>query len=333
MPSRDDRERAWLSTLVEPVSADDFLGSYWQRRHLFCRGRPDRFAALLPWPILNGILARHWRETYRFRLAKEGRDLELASYAEFGGSTPRIRPKDVTESLRCGATLAFHAIDEIHEPLKRIAESFERLFGASTQINVYAGWRALHGLDVHCDDEEVFVLQVDGRKRWRLDGATRDAQPPVLDQVLEPGNLLYMPRGCYHVAIPLDEPTLHLTVGIRMPREGDEASNVTPRPSFSLPWSATAARLPPGRDFLLRVNGSLPLVIAGNTDATSIEVQCGNHSYRFPRAMLRIVEQLDQTAPVSMRDLVDGLAPDLDEEAVRLLVAMLVKSDLVALLT
>jgi hypothetical protein len=331
MPSRDHRERAWLSTLVEPVSADDFLASYWQQRHLFCRGTANRFGALLPWPVFNGILARHWRETYRFRLTKEGRDLDLASYADVEGTTPRIRPKDVTEALRCGATLAFHAIDEIHEPLTRIAESFERLFGASTQINVYAGWRALHGLAVHRDDEEVFVLQVDGRKRWRLHGFAQPDSATTFDRVLEPGNLIYMPRGCYHVAVPMDEPTLHLTIGIKMPGAGDQASNITPRPSFSLPWSATAARVPPGCDFLLRVNGSLPIEVASDIASSSIDVRCGNRSYRFPRSMKRIVENVNLTAPVSMRDLVNAVAPELDEDAVRLLVAMLVKADLVAI--
>jgi len=329
MPSRHDPERAWLATLVEPVPAGDFLERYWRRHHLFCPGRADRFAALLPWPVLNGILARHWRETYRFRLAKEGSDLDPSSYADLGGSTPRIRPRDMTEALRCGATLAFHAIDEIHEPLTRMAEAFERLFGASTQINVYAGWRALHGLDVHRDDEEVFVLQVDGRKRWRLHGFEQPSGDASFDQVLGPGNLLYIPQGCYHVAVPMDEPTLHLTVGIKMPREGDAGSNVAARPSFSLPWSATAGRLPPGRDFLLRVTRSEPMEVTSR-DSASMELRCGNQAYRFPRIMEQIIERIDQATPVSMRDLVDALAGDLDEEAIRLLVAMLVKADLVA---
>lgn len=37
---------------------------------------------------------------------------------------------------------------------------------------------------------------------------------PVWEGVLETGDLLYMPRGWWHKAMPDEEPTLHITVGI-----------------------------------------------------------------------------------------------------------------------
>ena len=37
---------------------------------------------------------------------------------------------------------------------------------------------------------------------------------PLWEGTLEDGDLLYIPRGWWHVALPLNEPTLHLTVGI-----------------------------------------------------------------------------------------------------------------------
>src|SRR5262249_16055426 len=161
----------------------------------------------------------------RFRLAQNGRDLDPSSYADFDGPVPaRIRSRDVTSLLRRGATLAFHAADEVHDPLRRMAESFEAAFHGGTQINVYAGWHSQPGLDVRFDEEEVVVLQFDGRKRWLLYGCSwsgrraedggASASDAVFDDVLNPGDLLYVPRGCYHVAVPLNEPVLHLTVGI-----------------------------------------------------------------------------------------------------------------------
>ena len=38
--------------------------------------------------------------------------------------------------------------------------------------------------------------------------------PDIHVLLLEAGDLLYIPRGWWHVAMPLDEPTLHLTVGV-----------------------------------------------------------------------------------------------------------------------
>ena len=75
-----------------------------------------------------------------------------------------------------------------------------------------------------------------GRKRWLLygdsiDGVDRSrlrssSEPPagaILDQVLQPGDLLYIPRGCYHLAVPMNEPVLHLTLGVKNPRTMDLA--------------------------------------------------------------------------------------------------------------
>ena len=234
MDFRSDSESSWLSALLAPVSVDEFLARYWVKQHLFCRGSADKFAGLLSWTALNEMLAHHWREPHRFRLARQGRDLDPATYSDVGGSNVRIRAKDVTDQLRRGATLSFDAIDELHGPLTRLSESFEAFFRSDTQINLYAAWRALHGLDLHRDDQQVFILQVDGRKRWLLYGAAVDGVdrteldstgvPPAgasLDQILQPGDLLYIPRGCYHVAVPMNEPALHLTVSVKNPRGMD----------------------------------------------------------------------------------------------------------------
>ena len=112
-------------------------------------------------------------------------------------------------------------------PITDIAESLERLFRVRIQVNAYAGWRTSHGFDLHWDDHDVFILQVAGRKQWKVYGMTRkyplavDVEPtvekpdaPLWEGMLEDGDLLYIPRGWWHVATPLDEPTLHLTVGV-----------------------------------------------------------------------------------------------------------------------
>jgi ribosomal protein L16 Arg81 hydroxylase len=43
----------------------------------------------------------------------------------------------------------------------------------------------------------------------------------VWDGILENGEMIYMPRGWWHVAYPLDEPSLHLTVTI-VPAHGSQ---------------------------------------------------------------------------------------------------------------
>lgn len=79
---------------------------------------------------------------------------------------------------------------------------------------------------MHFDTHDVFVLQVAGRKRLGrsragyqvADSGTeaprRGRRRPLLDIVLAPGDVLYVPRGFLHAATPLDEVSAHLTIGI-----------------------------------------------------------------------------------------------------------------------
>lgn len=84
------------------------------------------------------------------------------------------------------------------------------------------------GFAPHFDDVDVYVLQTEGRKRWRVyaplaghalpryssrDFVDAEIGSSLLDVVLEPGDLLYLPRGTIHQAESRpDGPSLHLTV-------------------------------------------------------------------------------------------------------------------------
>jgi len=73
-------------------------------------------------------------------------------------------------------------------------------------------------------------LQLFGKKSWKVYGPSRlhplskdveeNATPPqevLWEGMLEDGDLLYIPRGWWHVATPVNEPTLHLTIGFSNP--------------------------------------------------------------------------------------------------------------------
>jgi hypothetical protein len=223
-----------LEKLLEPDSAEEFMASIWGQTYRHIRGWKGKFAHLLPWDQLNLILRQHRLDFPRLRLVLDGQRLSISSYLRHitGGrgrpSLPRLQTTQLTEQLRRGATLVLDAVDELYEPLEDLAAALELFFREHVQINTYAGWHTSHGFDLHWDDHDVFILQVVGRKRWSIYGMTRrfpfvgmrepspkpDASNPLWEATLEDGDLLYIPRGWWHVAQPLDEPTLHLTIGI-----------------------------------------------------------------------------------------------------------------------
>lgn len=221
-----------LSRLLEPHTTEEFLASFWGQTYKHIRGRAGRFASLLPWERLNEILRQHRLDFPRLRLMRDGKALPVASYLRHTSGVrnkqliPRLQPVKFTGQLRAGATLVLDAVDELHEPLEELAAELELFFRERVQINSYAGWHTSRGFDLHWDDHDVFILQVTGRKRWAIYGETRPhplagetglpkpESKPLWEATLEDGDFLYIPRGWWHVAEPLDEPTLHLTVGI-----------------------------------------------------------------------------------------------------------------------
>jgi len=226
-----------FASIVEPLGVEAFGRDYQGKREWIHQGRPDRFEWLLSWQSLNALIRDQRPTSPRFRLMKAGRPLPEAVYHRMV-ETPRgpLRQLDTSRllaQLRGGATLVWDAIDQGHPPIRAAKHALERALRAFVFVNMYASWGVLGGVGDHWDDHDVFVLQVIGRKKWRVHPATRkwpmpgedfDDQPPVHyahEWMLEAGGVLYLPRGWWHQVTPVNEPSLHLTIGVLRPTNAD----------------------------------------------------------------------------------------------------------------
>lgn len=186
------------------------------------RGRitPSAARALFDWNRLNDTLAAQRLD--RARLYLSGAERHAARTA-----SGQIDPARLTHALRSGATLILNAAQDASPGLRDLCESLAVEFTCVCQANLYACWRSRPGFDVHWDDHDVIVVQAEGRKLWALYGATREApliqgdppehRPPAQAEQefhLEAGDVLYVPRGVWHAAKGVDEPSLHLTIGL-----------------------------------------------------------------------------------------------------------------------
>lgn len=220
-----------LERLVGLDAAAEFLASHFGR-DAFRRRLPEGEAArLFSWDLLNQAIAEHRLGPPRLKLEKGGAEVGRAVFRE-----RRPRPSQVIydidtpalyEHLRDGATLILDAVNELHSPLQRLCAGLASELCAYSQTNLYACWGQTQGFDVHWDEHDVFVVQIAGAKRWDLYGFTQPAplrrasreklSPPTQAPepcVLEAGDVLYLPRGYWHAAIGLGEPSLHLTIGL-----------------------------------------------------------------------------------------------------------------------
>lgn len=221
--------------VIAPLTRDRFLADYWNKSFLVAKGAAGRFADLLGWGELNAILEQHRLSPPRFRLTHEGRAIEPLRYMSPGaGGAPQLNAGKLAACLSDGATLVLDCVEELAPKVRALAVSFREALHAGNYVNLYAGWHSQNGLDLHWDSQEIMVLQVAGRKRWQVFAPTRvnplsddsklpprPAAPPVWDGMLEDGDMLYIPRGWWHVAFPVGEPSLHLTVATIPPHGFD----------------------------------------------------------------------------------------------------------------
>jgi hypothetical protein len=226
-----DRAFPHLSELVGREAVAAFLDERFGRDAFRTRLAPAAAQALFGWERLNRALAEHRFAPPRLRLERAGQDATRGLFGERrtrrGAALVDLDATTLMARLREGATLILDAANEASPPLQRLCAGLAAEFGCACQANLYACWGETQGFDVHWDDHDVFVVQVEGRKRWALYGATR-AHPtrrdlhgeherperPIEETVLAPGDVLYLPRGYWHAAVGMGEPSLHLTIGL-----------------------------------------------------------------------------------------------------------------------
>ncbi len=116
--------------------------------------------------------------------------------------------------------------------LSQFANRLQANLGFNVETTVYLTPENAQGFTTHYDTHGVFVLQIEGKKRWRLydfmlqlptlaqtfDTCEAVPGPVRREVVLEPGDFLYVPRGLAHDAVAESEgSSLHVSVGLFPP--------------------------------------------------------------------------------------------------------------------
>ena len=227
------RSTGALARCIEPTDEHEFLARVYERAPLaVARAEPGRYDDLLSVEDVERMVCSGGLRHPAFRLVKAGERLELGDYATDvpwrpAAFTGTIDVPRALSAFADGATLVLQALHHTHPPLATFCRGLEEELGQPVQANAYFTPRDSQGLPVHHDTHDVFCLQVAGSKRWLVYGPalelplrdqryrTEHGEPgePVLDLVLEPGDMLYMPRGWLHQALTSDTDSLHLTIG------------------------------------------------------------------------------------------------------------------------
>lgn len=207
-----DSPASVFQSLISPMTTDEFFREYWEKKPLLLQ-RSD--------PALESYYQSLFQLSDLKQLCVQGleygRDLNVVRCV--GGSKlvmnneGRVKYTQLRKAFnQKKATIQFHQPQRFKDELWHIQERLECFFGSLVGSNVYITPEGSQGLPPHYDDVEVFILQLEGQKHWRLYEPTvplareYSTEPeerigmPTHDIILKAGDLLYFPRGTIHQA-------------------------------------------------------------------------------------------------------------------------------------
>ena len=225
-----------LESRLIDIDRDRFADEFWGRRALLTRGASD-FSDVFSAGAVDELVSRRGLRSPFLRVAKDGATLPTTTFTSGAGVGATISDQlDDTALWRQfddGATLVLQALQRTWDPIGRLVTTLNEELGNPVQANAYITPPQNQGFDDHYDVHDVFVLQISGTKRWvihepvfadplrdqpwtdRRDSvAAAAATEPAIDAVLEPGDVLYLPRGWLHAAQAQGEVSIHVTLGI-----------------------------------------------------------------------------------------------------------------------
>lgn len=234
---------------------DVFFRRYFNREPLLrrsaLRGEPGSILSIADLDAV--VRAEAIRPPY-LDVAKDGKQVPPAAYTQpvvVQGIylTDRVVPARVASLFRSGATLTFNALNHHRPNLRRLAAQLTKAFGSQAEVIAFLTPATRRGLAPHYDPVDVFVVQLAGAKSWRVwpvppqrrgdDAGNLDEAAlgePAIAATLRPGDVLYIPYNCAHVATAGDQVSLHLSLTVQPRRWAGLAQEVVARLVGADPW-------------------------------------------------------------------------------------------------
>jgi ribosomal protein L16 Arg81 hydroxylase len=259
--SKTPLDFAWL---LAPMERDEFFETHWEKRPLHLR-RPQAgvYDPLLVLADLERLIGSREARYPSIQLSKNGAYYPPEAYCDdlqFGAASFEGVPdrQKIAAEYRAGATIVLPALHRTCPPLGDLCACIDREIDHVAHANAYLTPGNTAGFTPHYDTHEVFVLQIAGRKHWRVyepplelphrkQGFTPVGYTlppnPLLEVDLAPGDLLYLPRGHVHTTTTSDTHSAHVTIGIAVYTWLDLAGEML---QFGLASPRLRKALPPG---------------------------------------------------------------------------------------
>ncbi|WP_460566065.1 JmjC domain-containing protein [Hydrogenophaga aquatica] len=218
--------------LLGGLSPAQFMRRHWQKKPLLIRQAIPGFQPLLARSELFALAARDDVESRLITRETDG-SWQLR-HGPFGrAACPPYKRPDWTLLVQ-GVDLHVNAV---HELMKRF-----RFVPDARLDDLMISWASEGGgVGPHFDSYDVFLLQAQGKRRWRIgrqkDLTLEEGVPlkilsnfePEEEWVLEPGDMLYLPPKWAHDGVAEQGECMTYSIGFRVPQRGGLAGELALR--------------------------------------------------------------------------------------------------------
>uniref|UniRef100_A0A915Q011 Bifunctional lysine-specific demethylase and histidyl-hydroxylase n=1 Tax=Setaria digitata TaxID=48799 RepID=A0A915Q011_9BILA len=221
---------AAIQWLMDPYDVKEFFRTVFQKKVFYvCRNNPSYYGNLFSTAKFINILQTEFIEY--------GTNLNVAVYKNQRRSTlngtGKVYLQEIQKSIQAGCSVQFTNPQSFSDNVWYYCDLLQEVFGCFVGSNTYITPANTAGFAPHWDDIDAFLLQLEGRKHWKIYAPIDDDEmlpripsdnfmdddiadrAPVFDDWLEQGDLLYIPRGFIHQGFAdKDVHSLHLTVSV-----------------------------------------------------------------------------------------------------------------------
>ena len=204
----------------------EFLHRHWQKRPLLARNALPGCDRLVS---REGLLELATRDDLESRLVlRRGRKWEVRH-----GPFDR---RDLRRLPRSGWTLLVQGVNHALPDAQRLLDAFSFIPYARLDDLMVSYAPAGGGVGPHYDNYDVFLLQGEGRRRWRV-SRQRDLElvpgaplrilrrfRPAREWMLSTGDMLYLPPRCAHDGIAASGDCITYSIGFRAPASQELAT-------------------------------------------------------------------------------------------------------------
>ena len=163
-----------LEKLLSPISAEEFVETFFAKQSLYIKGHAEKFEHIFGWDRLKQAIVNSQH-------VKDPRHNITAAFAagEDSGSERSMMKAhhyQVGNLLNAGATICITDIHQADAGLAKWAEAIRAQlnFAGLTGINCYISPDG-SGLPMHYDKRIATSIQIAGKKRWKF--STKAAKP------------------------------------------------------------------------------------------------------------------------------------------------------------